>query len=94
MQPIEVTNQLEKQQFEISSEGQLAFLQYQLLDSQLILIHTEVPPELEGKGFGSALAKAGLEYARQNQLKVVPLCPFVRSYLQRHPEYQDLIVKK
>jgi predicted GNAT family acetyltransferase len=91
MQPIDVTNQLEKQQFEIHSEGKLAFLQYQLYGHQLILVHTVVPPELEGKGIGSALAKTGLEYARQNQLKVVPICPFVRSYLQRHHEYQDLV---
>ncbi len=87
----EVQDHPEAQHFELRSEGKLAYLQYQRLGSQLILVHTEVPPELEGKGIGSALAKAGLDFARQNQLKVVPLCPFVKSYIQRHPEYQDLV---
>ncbi len=87
----EVQNNQQAKQFELHSDGQLAFLKYQSTGSQLLLIHTEVPKELEGKGVGSALAKAGLEYARQNQLKVIPICPFVQSYLKRHPEYQDLV---
>ncbi len=91
MPETEVFNNLENQQFELRSGGSLGFLQYQQFDNHLILIHTEVPHELEGKGIGAALAKAGLEYARQNQYKVIPSCPFVQSYLKRHPEYQDLV---
>ena len=50
-----------------------------------------MPAALEGRGIGGALAKAGLEFARANHLQVVPLCPFVRSYIERKPEYQPLV---
>ena len=59
--------------------------------TSIIFTHTEVPAALEGRGIGGALAKAGLEFARANQLQVVPLCPFVRSYIERKPEYQPLV---
>lgn len=68
-----------------------ALLAYKQEGDTLYLVHTEVPSQMEGKGIGGQLAKAGLEYARQNGLKVVARCPFVASYLQRHPEYNDLI---
>ncbi len=60
---------------------------------QIVFTHTGVPPALEGRGIGSALAKTGLEYARANNLEVVPLCSFVRGYIERKPEYQDLVHK-
>ena len=51
------------------------------------LAHTEVPPKVtQGKGYANQLAKAALEYAKQNQLKVIPACKFVRAYLKRHPD--------
>ena len=87
----EVRNNLENGQFEVSKDGQTASLEYQLRNGKIILVHTEVPPALEGQGIGGRLAKAGLDYARANNLKVVPQCDFVQSYLKRHPEYNDLI---
>jgi predicted GNAT family acetyltransferase len=54
-------------------------------------MHTRVPGELEGQGYGGALAKAALDYARANGLKVIPTCPFVSAYLRRHKEYADLV---
>jgi predicted GNAT family acetyltransferase len=69
----------------------IGFLQYNVIGSQIILEHTEVPKELEGRGLGGALARAGLEYARANGLGVIPVCPFVIRYLSRHPEYQSLV---
>jgi hypothetical protein len=68
-----------------------ARLAYKEEGDTLYLVHTEVPAEMEGKGIGGQLAKAALNYARENKLKVVARCPFVTSYLQRHPEYQDLV---
>jgi predicted GNAT family acetyltransferase len=53
--------------------------------------HTEVPPEYEGKGIGSALIRAGLKAARERGLKVIPICPFFAAYMQRHEEEQDLL---
>lgn len=68
-----------------------AVLAYKEEGDTIYLVHTEVPAEMEGKGIGGQLAKAALNYARQSSLKVVARCPFVASYLQRHPEYQDLV---
>ncbi|MFZ0707900.1 MAG: GNAT family N-acetyltransferase [Candidatus Korobacteraceae bacterium] len=68
-----------------------AMLTYKEEGDTIYLVHTEVPAEMEGKGIGGQLAKAALNYARENGLKVVARCPFVASYLQRHPEYNDLL---
>lgn len=76
--------------FEIREGKQLAQLAYDITGNEIALVHTEVPPELEGDGYGSALAKAALEYARAQHLHVVPSCPFVAGYIRRHPEYADL----
>lgn len=55
------------------------------------MTHTEVPAEFEGKGVGGALVKGALEIVRGENLKIVPTCRFVTVYLQRHPEYQELV---
>ena len=89
--PVQVTNNSTTGQFEILENGQIATLAYSERDGKLYLIHTEVPKALGGRGFASALARTALEYARQNKLTVVPYCPFVRAYLQRHPEYASLV---
>jgi predicted GNAT family acetyltransferase len=77
--------------FAVHLDAATALLAYKEEGDTLYLVHTEVPAAMEGKGIGGQLAKAGLEYARQNGLKVVARCPFVVSYLQRHPEYNDLV---
>jgi predicted GNAT family acetyltransferase len=77
-------------QFEIRSDAGTALLRYSQHGDTVDLVHTEVPKALEGHGYGGALAKAALEYARANNLKVIPTCPFVRKYMERHPEYADL----
>ena len=73
------------------TEGATAELTYRTTSNQIVFLHTEVPPEMEGRGIGSALARAGLDYARQQGMEVIPLCPFVRSYIERKPEYQSLV---
>ena len=77
--------------FEVEMDGHLAELDYQRSGNEILFTHTGVPSALEGRGIGSALARAGLEYARAEGLTVVPLCPFVRSYIDRKPEYQPLV---
>ncbi len=84
-----VKNNESANQFELGA----AFLRYRLKPGEITLVHTEVPPDLEGRGIGGALARAALDYARSTGLQVVPLCPFVAAYLKRHPEYADLIRK-
>jgi predicted GNAT family acetyltransferase len=78
-------------QFAIRSDAGVAMLTYVQRGDTLDLMHTRVPSELEGHGYGGALAKAALDYARANGLKVIPTCPFVSTYLRRHKEYADLV---
>jgi predicted GNAT family acetyltransferase len=78
-------------QFEIRTDAGVAVLTYEQRGDTLDLLHTRVPGELAGHGYGTALAKAGLDYARAKGLKVVPTCPFVSAYLRRHKEYADLL---
>lgn len=81
----------EKHRFEVVVDGQTALLAYQEDAAELNLIHTAVPKSLEGRGIGSRLTVAALEYAREHKLKVVPSCPFVAKYIERHPEYSELL---
>ena len=60
----------------------------------VVLVHTEVAPELEGKGLGGRLVAGALEDIRARGLRLVPVCPFVTSYLRRHPEYGDLVASR
>jgi predicted GNAT family acetyltransferase len=79
-------------QFEIRADtGDAAVLTYVKRGDALDLMHTRVPGELEGQGYGGALAKAALDYAQANGLKVIPTCPFVSAYLRRHKEYANLV---
>ena len=91
MAEIQVTHNIKGGQFEVQLEDQLAYLEYRLGVDSIIIMNTEVPQALEGRGIGGTLVKASLEYARAYQLGVVAFCPFVQSYLKRHPEYQDMV---
>lgn len=80
----------ETQRFEATVDGQRAFAAYHLRGGTIVFMHTEVSRALEGRGIGSALARAALEYARNERLSVVPLSPFMASYIRRHPQYKPL----
>jgi predicted GNAT family acetyltransferase len=80
--------------FEIDLGGQFATTEYKRRDGTIIFTHTEVPPGFEGKGVGNALARAALDYARSEGMRVIPRCPFVDAFIRRHPEYQDLVEMK
>jgi predicted GNAT family acetyltransferase len=88
---ITVVNNEAKQQFEAHVDGLLSLLAYRRGGDRIVMIHTEVPAALEGRGIASVLARTALEDARARQLRVVPLCPFVRGYIERHPEYRPLV---
>ena len=79
--------------FELEDNGQMATLEYSLAGKVLELIHTEVPPQLQGTGAGSSLVKSAFEWAREHGAKVDVICPFATEYIKRHPEYSDLIVR-
>lgn len=86
----QVVHETDKSRFAIHAEGAEAVLDYQLFQGKVVYTHTGVPAALQGKGIGGRLAKAGLEWARTQGLRVVPVCPFVTAYIQRHPEYAEL----
>lgn len=78
---------------EIEREGKIAYLEYSLGGDVLELIHTEVPKELRNEGLASTLAERALKWAREKNYKVDVICPFVRDYVSKHPEYADLVLK-
>lgn len=91
MADVQVTNNTAEHRFEVNLEGQVAYAEYSLVEHGLILPHTVVPEAFEGKGVGSALARTALGYARDHALKVIPVCPFMAAYIQKHPEWHDIV---
>ena len=89
---ITLTNNPERKRFEASLDGYQGRVEYMLVQDRIIYTHTEVDPALEEKGVGSLLVRYALEYARQEGLKIMPLCPFVAGYMKRHTEYNDLLM--
>ena len=78
-------------QYELHAEGHIAVITYHLHQGAIELEHTVVPEALGGKGIGSVMAKYALEAATNAHLKVIATCPFIKSYIDRHPQYQSLI---
>ncbi|HTK17647.1 MAG TPA: GNAT family N-acetyltransferase [Acidimicrobiia bacterium] len=87
-----VTDNVDAGRYELHVGRDLAaFLQYHLTRNRLVLIHTETLEAFAGHGVGAHLVKTVLDEARDRDLRVVPRCPFVASYIKEHPEYQDLV---
>ena len=77
--------------FETVVEGKLAHCDYRLDGNAMRLVHTEVPPALEGRGIAARLVAAALAHARDRGLSVIPVCSYVRTYMRRHPETAELL---
>ena len=77
--------------FELTVQHATAFMEYGDREEALALFHTEVPAQLEGQGVGSALVEKVLAEIERRQRLLIPLCPFVTSYLKRHPDWQRLV---
>jgi len=88
---VAVTHNEEAHRFEVNVEGLRSLLAYRLFPDRIVLHHTEVPPPIEGQGMAAKLTRAALDFARAHHLRVVPLCPYVSSFLRKHREYQDLV---
>jgi uncharacterized protein len=82
----QVIDNTKKARFEVSIDGVLAELIYRRRGDRLILVHTGVPDALGGRGVGGLLVRAAVAKATAEGLTVVPLCPFARSWLERHPD--------
>ena len=85
-----IDNELEKR-FELPFEGLLAVSYYHVDGDRITLLHTEVPPQLSGRGVGSRLAHGTFEMIRQTGRRVIAKCPFMAAYAARHPEYLAML---
>ena len=90
---VEIFNNKARNRFELSVEGQTAVTEYMMPGDKIIFTHTEVPVALEGNGVAGLLAKTALEWAKEQGLKVMPLCPYVAGYIKRHPEWKALLLE-
>ena len=91
---IEVKDNPAKHRFEATVDGQTAFIDYKLRPGVMKVLHTEVPKELEGRGIAGAMTRYALEHIAAQHLELIPLCPYMRAYLKKHPEYQRLVKDK
>jgi uncharacterized protein len=88
----DLTDNTARHRYELEVDGHVAFVSYARSEERLKLVHTEVPRALAGRGVGSRLARLVLEEARRRRgVRVVPECPFMASFIERHQEFADLI---
>jgi hypothetical protein len=86
MSDVRVTDNEEDSRLEIHADGELAELIYRTRAGRLVLVHTEVPDALGGRGLGGDLVEAAIDKAAAAGMTIVPLCPFARGWLERHPD--------
>ncbi|WP_372395640.1 GNAT family N-acetyltransferase [Azospirillum sp. HJ39] len=87
----DVRDNAAQSRYELTVDGATAVAVYELRDGEIVFTHTEVPKSLSGQGVASALAKGALEDVRARGLKAVPLCSFFAGFIERHPEFHDLV---
>ena len=87
----EIVHHPERNRFEIHENGMTAFVEYLPYNGGIDLIHTIVPQAMQGRGIAAMLVGAAMKYARTHRLKVMPSCPYVPVYLERHPEDNELV---
>ena len=89
-----VTDAEDRHRYEAHLDGTLAgFLDYVVKHGRIALIHTEVPKAFEGKGVAAGLTRFALDDARRRELMVIAICPYVRRYLETHPDDMDIVVR-
>lgn len=94
MSDVAITDNREDHRIEGHVDGELAgVVEYRERSGHRVLLHTVVEPAFGGQGIGGTLARAALDLARADGTGVVVLCPFIQSWLEKHPEYADLVVE-
>jgi uncharacterized protein len=89
--PVSIRHEPQAQRFVAELGGALALADYQLQGGVMHIIHTEVPPALQGLGIAAQVVAVALAHARAEGLRVRPVCSYVAAYMKRHPETQDLL---
>ncbi|MGW5877050.1 GNAT family N-acetyltransferase [Nocardiopsis terrae] len=90
----EVTDVPDKRRYEVRADGEVAgYAEYILTDDLITFTHTEIDPAFEGRGMGSVLVREALDDVRGRELAVLPLCPFVKGWIERHRDYADLVYR-
>jgi len=90
--PGKLNNNSAQERYELSEEGEIvAIAVYRLAGDEITFVHTEVPPEHEGKGYAKELARQALDEAGQRGMQVVPVCKFFAAYIRRHRQYASLL---
>jgi uncharacterized protein len=79
--------------FETTVDGLLCRCDYRMHGDTMMLVHTEVPPQLEGHGIASHLVRAAFEHAKAHGWDVLPVCSYVASWARRHPEYESMLAR-
>lgn len=83
----------ENNRYEFQIDGKIAEIDYIKSDGEIYFVHTEVPASLGGKGVGSQLAEKALEDVDRQELRLVPLCPFIAGYIKKHPEWKRIVIR-
>lgn len=91
IQQAEVVHNSGEQQFELRVGELLCLLQYRLAGGKMIIFHTEVPPQIRNRGLAERMTRSALDYARSENLKIEPRCPYTVAFLRRHHDYSDLL---
>lgn len=87
----EIHDDREAHRYTLTVDGETAVVLYNNVAGGLLITETLVPPALEGRGIASRMARHVLADARTRSLRILPTCPFFAAYLQKHPEYADIV---
>jgi predicted GNAT family acetyltransferase len=88
-----VIHETDNNRFVIYTEGKEALVEYKMTDDTMDLYHTFTDPVLRGKGLAAHVVRAAFAFAKENNLKVIPTCSFVQSFVRRYKEYNELVVQ-
>jgi len=90
LKKLDVIHNEAEERFETWIDGQLSKLDYTQDGNTIVMTHVGVHPEHRGQGVAGKLTEVALEYARQKSFRVIPMCPYIVTYIRRNPQYEDL----
>ena len=90
IEQLEIIHNAAENRFETWIEDQLSKLDYMQDGDTIVMMHVGVYPEHRGQGVAGTLTQVALEYAKEKSLRVIPMCPYIATYIRRNPQYEDL----